>query len=278
MSYIAEVMPVRSRLRAAPTESGPGEASAAAQHTIDELALASAIPSRTIRFYQSKGVLMPPLIRGRVAFYTDAHLERLKLVGQLQERGLRIDAIAGLVGRIERGELDLAQWLGVEKELATSWTQDHARTVSEEELVELVGRKRPGLIADLLQVGFAKRRGEVFLVENPSLLSIAMKAEAAGVDLGTMAKAAEILNKHLRRAVRELRDLLLARARAGTLALPEQSKALEALRPLGMEAVRLLFAKQVERGLREALESGALARGAAPRHAKSKSRARSRRS
>ena len=276
MSYIAEVMPARPRLRAAPTESGTAGEPETARYTIDELALASAIPSRTIRFYQSKGVLMPPLIRGRVAFYTDAHLERLKLVGQLQERGLRIDAIAGLVGRIVRGELDLAQWLGVEKELTTSWSQDQARTFSEAELIELVGRKRPALIADLLRVGFAKRRGEVFLVENPSLLSIAIKAEAAGVDLDTMAKAAEIPNKHLRRAVRELRDLLLARAREGTLALPEQSKALEALRPVGMEAVRLLFAKQVERGLREVLESGALAGSSAQRQAKSKSRSRRR--
>ena len=38
-------------------------------HTIDEISALAQIPSRTIRFYQSRGALMPPVIRGRVAFY-----------------------------------------------------------------------------------------------------------------------------------------------------------------------------------------------------------------
>ena len=46
-----------------------GEPSAAdAEHTIDELASLSQVPSRTIRFYQSRGA-PKPVIRGRVAFY-----------------------------------------------------------------------------------------------------------------------------------------------------------------------------------------------------------------
>jgi len=52
--------------------------------TIDELAAASRVPSRTIRFYQSRGALMAPEIRGRVAFYGKQHVERLKLIAQLQ--------------------------------------------------------------------------------------------------------------------------------------------------------------------------------------------------
>ena len=39
------------------------------QLTIDELAAQSRVPSRTIRYYQSKGVLPPPEIKGRVAYY-----------------------------------------------------------------------------------------------------------------------------------------------------------------------------------------------------------------
>ena len=40
-------------------------------------------------------------------------MERLKLIAQLQDRGLRIDAIRDLLASIDRGELDLAEWLGV---------------------------------------------------------------------------------------------------------------------------------------------------------------------
>ena len=77
-------------------------------YTIDELASAARVPSRTIRFYQSRGALMAPEIRGRVAFYGAPHVERLKLIAQLQDRGLRIDAIGDLLASIDRGEMDLA--------------------------------------------------------------------------------------------------------------------------------------------------------------------------
>ena len=53
------------------------------QLTIDELAAASKVASRTIRFYQSRGALMPPAIKGRVAYYGQPHVERLKLIAQL---------------------------------------------------------------------------------------------------------------------------------------------------------------------------------------------------
>ena len=87
------------------------DADAGREYTIDELAAASQVPSRTIRFYQSKGALPHPQIRGRVAYYGPAHIERLKLIASLQDRGLRIDAIRELTSRIDRGELDVNEWL-----------------------------------------------------------------------------------------------------------------------------------------------------------------------
>ena len=92
-----------------------------ASWTIDELAAQVGVPTRTIRFYQARGALMRPEIRGRVAYYGDAHVERLKLIAQLQDRGLRIDAIRDLVASIDKGELDLAEWLGIEQEVQAPW-------------------------------------------------------------------------------------------------------------------------------------------------------------
>lgn len=43
-------------------------------HNIDELAHLSGISSRTIRFYNTQGLLPPPEMRGRVAFYDQEHL------------------------------------------------------------------------------------------------------------------------------------------------------------------------------------------------------------
>ena len=128
---------------AAPEMSPPAE-SQPSEYTIDELAAAAKLPSRTIRFYQSRGALMPPEIRGRVAYYGPAHIDRLKLIAQLQDRGLRIDAIRDLLTSIDRGEVDLAEWLGVEQQVQAPWANDQPRTVTEEQLYELAGSRRPG--------------------------------------------------------------------------------------------------------------------------------------
>lgn len=226
--------------------------------TIDELAAQVGVPTRTIRFYQARGALMRPEIRGRVAYYGDAHVERLKLIAQLQDRGLRIDAIRDLVTSIDKGELDLAEWLGIEQEVQTPWADDQARTVDEAGLYALAGSRRPGLVADLVRAELAVRHGEVFLVPSPALLSIAMRLAAAGVDLPIATEAAEILSRHLGRAVKDLIELFVRGVRHGSVALGEPEVTFASLRPLGIEAVKLLFAREMERELRKLVESGAL--------------------
>ena len=55
-------------------------------HTIDELAHLSALPSRTIRFYNTQGLLPAPVMQGRVAYYDDEHLVVLNIIKQLKEQ------------------------------------------------------------------------------------------------------------------------------------------------------------------------------------------------
>lgn len=227
--------------------------------TIDELAAASKVPSRTIRFYQSRHALMAPEIRGRVAYYGKPHLERLKLIAQLQDRGLRIDAIGDLMKRIDRGEVDLAEWLGVEEQMQTPWVPDQARTVTETELYDLAASRRPGLLADLTKSKIVERKGDVYLVHSPALLSIAMKLEGAGIDLATAAAASSILRKHLGRAVDELVDLFLDQVKAGHVSIAQSKKLFETFRSVGVDSVRILFARAMETALRKLLASGKVA-------------------
>jgi DNA-binding transcriptional MerR regulator len=226
--------------------------------TIDELAAASRVPSRTIRFYQSRGALQAPVIRGRVAHYGKHHLERLKLIAQLSDRGLRVDAIGDLMKRIDRGEVDLAEWLGVEEEMQAPWATDQPRTVSEAELYALAGNRRPGLISDLTRARIVDRKGDVFFVASPALLAIAIKLEGVGIDLETAASASKILRKHLGRAVNDLVELFVGRVKDGQLGIAQASKLFEAFRTVGIDAVRLLFAREMEGELRKLLASGKL--------------------
>ena len=230
-----------------------------AEHTIDEIATVARVPSRTIRFYQARGALMPPEIRGRVAYYGDKHIERLRLIAQLQDRGLSINAIRDLLTSIDKGETDLAEWLGVENALQASWANDHPRTVTETELYELAGTRRPGLIADLLRAKLLERRGEVLFLLSPALLSVAMKLEATGIDLDTALKGAEIVRKHLSRTANDLVELIVKRAQDGSIETADAAEMFQALRPTGIEAVRVIFGREMEKALRKLLESGKMA-------------------
>lgn len=64
--------------------------------TVEALATQADTRTSTIRMYQSRGLLDPPGMRGRVGYYTQAHLDRLKAIARLQERGYSLAAIKEL--------------------------------------------------------------------------------------------------------------------------------------------------------------------------------------
>ena len=230
--------------------------------TIDDLAREAGIPSRTVRFYQTRGLLPRPEMRGRVAHYGPAHVERLRLIAQLQDRGLKIKAIHELLGRVERGETRLEEWLGLEDRLREPWAGDESRIVNADELAALAGDLRPGRLADLVRHGLVARRGGSFLVPSLALLQLALRLETAGVDLDTVAGLQRTLRKRLSRTAEELAEPFLSRrARKATAShAPALGDVLRELRPIALEAVRLVFAQEMERVLREWVRSGRAAR------------------
>jgi len=228
--------------------------------TIDELAALARVPSRTIRFYQSRGALMAPVIKGRVAYYNKDHVKRLELIAQLQDRGLSIDAIRDLCASIDKGELDLAEWLGIEGEIQASWANDQPRLVAENELYELAGTRRAGLIADLVRAKLVERKGDQLLITSPALLAVAMRLESAGVDLESSSDAAKLIGKHMERMADDLVSLWLSHAKDGRIDAREPSKIFATARASGIEAVRVIFGREMERAMRKLLESGKIAK------------------
>jgi len=170
-----------------------------------------------------------------------------------------MDAIRELVSRIDKGELDVNEWLGIEQQLQASWANDTPRTASEQELYELAGTRRAGLIGDLVRTKLVTRHGDTYFVRSPALLHVAMKLEGAGVDFETAAEGGEILRKHLSRAANDLADFFIKHARDGfeVHGTPhDMATVMSALRPMGMEAVRVIFGQEMERVLRKMVESG----------------------
>ena len=67
------------------------------EKTLAELADATGIPARTIRFYISRGLLAGPAKAGRGAVYTSAHQDRLEKIKALQAQGRLLSEIAPLM-------------------------------------------------------------------------------------------------------------------------------------------------------------------------------------
>lgn len=230
-------------------------------YTIDDLVVKSGVPSRTIRFYQSKGTLHKPTIQGRLAFYDDSHLKRLGLIAQLQDRGLSIRAIKDLVRQIEAGEVSLGDWLGLEEQLQKPWANDQPKLLSQAELDDLIGPDRPGTIGDLLRSRLIERQGESYLVRAPRLLQIGIELLKNGISLEASNKASQIIHAHTDAMARELVEFYVSRLGkdfAGSAQPAEVAQALQSLRPLGTEAVSLMFGQSIEAMLRRLVESGKL--------------------
>lgn len=68
-------------------------------YTVDEVAGLTGTSVRTIRWYQSEGLLPPPRRDGRVARYSSDHVARLEVIRDLQGHGLTLTAIRRLLER-----------------------------------------------------------------------------------------------------------------------------------------------------------------------------------
>jgi DNA-binding transcriptional MerR regulator len=239
------------------------EAETETAYTIDQLAAKTGVPSRTIRFYQAKGVLPPPRRRGRVAFYDDTHAERLKVVSELQDKGLRLRAIRDFILTPDADSASIQDWLGLGQRIDHALADD-PQLMSEEELEQLLGGPPPGTIAALRRHGAVRVEGhglhQRFLVDSPALLKIAAHLEQAGISYETTLKFHEILGKHLRRAADEVVDHALKHLGKGfgRSGKPEDvARAVECLQPdaPGGHATHVIFAREIRRAIAERLKT-----------------------
>ena len=232
------------------------------EYTLDDLAFAAGVPSRTIRFYQFEGVLPAPVRRGRVALYDGKHMARLRLIGELKDRGLSLRAVRHLLDQDSGDARLLKSCLGLAEGLVQPWSDDRPATIGHAELAQIVGDERPGTIASLVEFGVVEREdggaGVAYRIPSPGLLRTTLALQQSGVDIETAARAGGILRRHLGAAARDLVDHFARRAGRGfgsRTAPATIGPALDALRPFAGDAASLIFAREIERALRERFAS-----------------------
>ncbi|HWQ84477.1 MAG TPA: MerR family transcriptional regulator [Anaerolineales bacterium] len=75
------------------------------QYTIRELAERANTTIRTIRYYTEEGLLPPPVIQGKNAYYTRDHLNRLELVRRMKDAYLPLREIRQVMLSISETEV-----------------------------------------------------------------------------------------------------------------------------------------------------------------------------
>jgi DNA-binding transcriptional MerR regulator len=149
--------------------------------TVDELARRVDLPVRTIREYQTMGLLPPPRKRGRVGIYGASHLTWLRLISRLQDRGYSLAGIRDLLGAWREGS-ELGEVLGLAPDQLVHIDEPGVPATAEQ-LARVLPDLVPARLDDLLATGVVEACGPGrYCVPSPSLLQLTADALASGYD------------------------------------------------------------------------------------------------
>lgn len=248
--------PVTAGAGDAPDDVAAADAVADEWITIEELAERSGVAVRTIRFYQGEKLLQKPerdRSDGRVARYGTAHLERLRLVGELRDRGLKLPAIRNLLAEGD-ASTRVADWLGLDESLRGAWGVDDARLLSRDELAALLLDLPAGTQSELEAGGLLVRQGSSWLVPHPGLFDLTLGLVADGVPPDLVLEAGAIMQRSLGTAAKQLIDLFVTMVRQGYGRGIDTKTLVDAFRPAAGDAARMIFEQQIERAINDLLD------------------------
>ncbi|MBS1848556.1 MAG: MerR family transcriptional regulator [Actinobacteria bacterium] len=230
-------------------------------YSLADLAEATGVTERTIRYYQAEKLIPKPAKQGRERRYDEGHRERIALIVDLRDRGLNLSTIRDLVDNDDPTHT-VASWLGIDAALSAPWSDDRPRTVTLEELRGLVDDPTPGLLAELHDTGYTRANPDgTWTVPSPALLQLALGLRGSDIDLVTTAKIRDLLRRRVSKAVDEVVDHLVERWRsdfAGEGGVDRFATTLGTLRPVAGEMTGLILAQEVERALGELVASRAV--------------------
>ena len=241
-------------------DAGDSEASL----TVEQLAFETGMSVRNIRNHQSRGLLPPPEVRSRIGYYGRRHVERLRLIQEMQAEGFKLSAIERLIG--EHGDAD--RFAGLRAALTSPFSDEAPEVLTRAELDERFGVQDEKLLAKALKLGLVVGLGEEkYEIPSPTLLRAAEEVQSMGIPLPAAIAAIDKLKRNSRSSARAFVNLFLAELwrpfdEAGR---PEEgweqiTGSVERLRPLGAEVLNAVFrldlAAEIEKAFGEVLERG----------------------
>ncbi|MFF8771026.1 MerR family transcriptional regulator [Kitasatospora sp. NPDC015120] len=234
---------------AAGGEDGPRE------FRVEELAEAAGITTRTLRFYRERKLLQPPRREGRIAWYGEAHLARLRMIAELLERGHTLGGIAELIGAGESGR-DVAELIGLEAAIVAPWSDETPVHLRWDELRAALGDElTEENTAESLAQGFITVEEDGITHVSRRLMDATTALVAEGVPLSVVLEASRQTLEHVT-AIAEIftslarEHLLGALASDGPLPPGEAARLTEQvlrIRPLARTVTDAQFALAMDR-------------------------------
>jgi DNA-binding transcriptional MerR regulator len=228
----------------------PGEGGGAALLTLEELTRRVGLSVRTVRFYTTKGLLPPPVRRGRSGYYTPEHVARLELVQELQSHGFTLGAIERYVAGIpvDATPEDIA----LARTMLAPWQSDLPVEMDHERLERKAGRPLSDEdVATLQALGVLRRRGTSYLVAG-NQLAIGVRLLELGFPREVAAAAAAVYQEHGAQMAKELEEVI--RDKLAPLYDDERSahfrEVMERLKPLSVGGLVTAYESAVARAAR----------------------------
>jgi DNA-binding transcriptional MerR regulator len=222
--------------------------------SLDELTKRVGISVRNIRFYTTRGLVPPPIRRGRSGFYSADHVVRLELVRELQAHGFTLAAIEGYMAKIP--EEATPETIALHRTLLAPWMPELPETVTRRELSRRAGRDLSDDDLDTLNalgIVFPTKQGKYQVAIAHFSVGVAL------IDLGmpfeTALAAQDVFTAHGRAIAEELTKLFRTQVwpaykEAG--ASPDQLRQMvEKLKPVSVAALITAYESAIDEMKRE---------------------------
>lgn len=245
------------------TQGGPHPLGGVAEMRIEELSARVAVSTRNIRSYQERGLLPPPIIRGRTGFYTEGHVRRLELIRQLQDRHFSLESIRQVLDAWS-GDGDIGDLLGFQRMISDPWAVEALVELTEDEIFGLFPEARddPALVDEAVRLGLLARCGEgsysspkVLVHTGVALLRIGLSVRDIFALVGRLRGDTRKVAHHL---VEVISRQLLEPVADGALEperLHELTETTLDLRGMTIDAVRAFLVRDLDDAIDEALDA-----------------------
>jgi DNA-binding transcriptional MerR regulator len=204
---------------------------------MEELARLAGITVRTLRFYRERRLIPPPRREGRIAWYDDHHLARLRTISALLERGHTLSGIADLAEAFDHGR-DVGDLLG----LGTPTEETPVRLTPEELADHFAGEVTAENLAAAMELGYLGTDGDELVHISRRLLDVSAALVREGVPLAEVLAAARRVREH----AEVLADLF-----TGLITRHAAEDDLDRLRPLAKSVVDAELSMALDRRSRK---------------------------